>query len=226
MAYGSKRALRMEKQQGTRTWVGGRVNTLSKYESKLSPTARLLTVLRRSWRMSHSPLLHSWGECWLKRWSQGQKAVSNSDLLLFSGTHGTLERDTCPSQLRRGHQQKAEVPSPLLRWAAVRGLANSECGTWVPCGPGLLVQASVYTPRKTRGDTGLRCAGCWASPPANLLAPPTCFAFPNQTGPAPQVYHHLQLPTTQKSSLIKKQPICQLLRARGRTSNPAHEGGK
>lgn len=43
----------------------------------------------------------------------GQGTVSNSDSLLFSGTHGNLEHDTCLSQLKRGHQQRAEVPGPL-----------------------------------------------------------------------------------------------------------------
>lgn len=43
----------------------------------------------------------------------GQGTVSSSDLLLFSGTHGNLGHDTCPSQLKRGHQQRAEVPGPL-----------------------------------------------------------------------------------------------------------------
>lgn len=77
---------------------------------------------------SQSSLLHSCSGCWLKRWSQGQK-VSSTVTCFFSGTHGNLEHYTCPSQLRRDHQQKAAVPSPLLRWAAERGLANSECGT-------------------------------------------------------------------------------------------------
>ena len=70
--------------------------------------------------------------------------------LLSAGTDGNLGHDTCPSQLKTGHQQRAGGPSPLWRWAATRGLASSECGTWVPCGPGLPEQASVYIPEETK----------------------------------------------------------------------------
>lgn len=42
-----------------------------------------------------------------------QGTVSNSDLLLLSGTHGNLGHDSCPSQLKRDPQQRVEVPSPL-----------------------------------------------------------------------------------------------------------------
>ena len=70
--------------------------------------------------------------------------------LLSAGTDGNLGHDTCPSQLKTGHRQRAGGPSPLWRWAATRGLASSECGTWVPCGPGLPEQASVYIPEETK----------------------------------------------------------------------------
>lgn len=47
MAYGCKRELRMETQQGHENMSGGRISVLSKHESKLSPFARFRTVLRR-----------------------------------------------------------------------------------------------------------------------------------------------------------------------------------
>lgn len=83
--------------------------------------------------------------------------------LLSAGTDGNLGHDTCPSQLKTGHQQRAGGPSPLWRWAAMTGRASSEYETSVPCGPGLPEQASVYIPKETKRRQCSQVCVCWRS---------------------------------------------------------------
>lgn len=142
------------------TW-SGRLCILSKYESNWTPLATVLNCAQqerteRRFGVSGSFLrLRDWDEGGTEPgatsyfhhgYFQPWLALS----LLSAGRDGNLGHDTCPSQLKTGHQQRAGGPSLLWRWAAMRGLASSEYGTSVPCGPGLPEQASVYIPKETK----------------------------------------------------------------------------
>lgn len=99
--------------------------------------------------------------------------------LLSAGTDGNLGHDTCPSQLKTGHQQRAGGPSPLWRWAAMTGRASSEYETSVPCGPGLPEQASVYIPKETKRRQCSQAQGAQT----DALTPCSPFSPPDHPSP-------------------------------------------
>lgn len=153
---------------------------------------------------SQSCLLHSWGGCWLKRWSQDQK-VSPTVTCFFSPAHmGTWS--TIPVLV------SWEEVTSRREWGQAPCYVRQQWEVWQTLNVGLEFLADLgYSSKllfillgRQGEDAGLYCAGCWASPQANLLAPPTYFALPNQTGTAPQVYHHTAVANHTKVQLIKE----------------------